>query len=163
MCAKSDTSSVTSGDTALITALASVPDRIARMMAEVDEDTARRHPSPGEWCVVECVIHLSDVEPRDRARLERIASEDNPQVPAIWPRPMPDPLPLLREALADYRDERANTVEFLSTLAPSAWERPAVHATLGTTTLRRQVQGLLDHDEDHLYQITQTVKLVGGH
>jgi len=73
---------------------------------------------------------------------------------------MPDPLPLLPEALADFRDERARTVAFLSALAPEAWERPAHHATLGATTVRKQVQGLIAHDEDHLRQIVQAMQMV---
>lgn len=161
MVTESDASNVTSGDTALIASLASMPERIARMLADVDEDIARRRPLPEEWCVVEVVVHLSDVEPRYRARLERIVTEDAPQVPAIWPRPMPDPLPLLREALKDFRDERAKTAARLSALSLQAWERPAHHATLGATTVRRQVQGLIAHDEDHLNQIVQTIELVG--
>jgi len=165
MRAESDASSVTSGNTTLVASLASMPNRITQMLADVladvDGDIARRRPSPEEWCVVEAVVHLSDVEPRYRARLERIVTEDAPQVPAIWPRSMPDPLPLLREALANFRNERAKTVAFLSALAPGAWERPAHHATLGATTVRKQVQGLIAHDEDHLTQIVQTMELVG--
>ena len=152
---------MTSDDAVVTAALASVPDRVTRMVAEIDEDTARRHPLPEEWCIIENITHLSDVEPRYRARLERIALEDNPQVPAIWPRSMPDPLPLLSGVLADFCDERARTMEFLSAIKSDEWERPAYHATLGATTLRMQVQGLLDHDEDHLRQIAQIVKLVG--
>lgn len=162
VCIENNASSVRSGDTALIGSLASTPDRIAQMLADVDNGFARRRPSPEEWCVVEVVVHLSDVEPRYRARLKRIASEDTPQVPAIWPRPMSDPLPLLPEALASFRDERAKTVAFLSALVPEAWERPAHHATLGATTMRKQMQGLVAHDEDHLNQIVQTMELVGS-
>lgn len=161
MVIESDTLNVTSGDTVLIAFLSSMPERIARMLADVDEDVARRRPLPEGWCVVEVVVHLSDVEPRYRARLERIVTEDAPRVPAIWPRSMPDSLPLLREALGNFRDERARTVARLSALAPQAWERPAHHVTLGTTTVRKQVQGLIAHDEEHLNQIVQTIDLVG--
>ena len=156
---ESDTSSVISSDTALVASLASIPDKIAQMLADADEKIARRRPSPEEWCVAEVVVHLGDVEPRYRARLECIVTEDAPQVPAIWPRSMPDPLPLLSEALANFRNERAKTVAFLSSLSPEAWERPAHHTTLGATTVRKQVQGLITHDEDHLNQIVQTIEL----
>lgn len=158
---ENNASGAASGNTALIAPLASMPHRIAQTLADVGEDIARRRPWPEEWCAVEVVVHLSDVEYRYRARLKRIASEDNLQVPAIWPRSMPDPLPPLSEALANFRDERAKTVAFLSTLATEAWESPAHHATLGATTVCKQVQGLIAHDEDHLHQIVQTMKVVG--
>ncbi len=151
-----------SGDVVLIISLASAPDRILREIAEIGEDTACRRPSPNEWCVIEVVVHLGDVEHRYRARLKRIASEDNLQVPAIWPRSMPEPLPALSEALASFGDERAETVAFLSALASKAWERPAQHATLGATTICKQVQGLIAHDENHLNQIMQTIELIGA-
>jgi hypothetical protein len=157
---ENDTTSVTPSDAGVIASLALIPDRIAQLLVGVDDDTARRRPLPEEWCVVEIVVHLSDVECRYRARLERIVTEDNPRVPAIWPRSMPDPLPLLREALADFHNERTKTVTFLSALTPQAWDRPAYHTTLGATTLRKQVQGLIAHDEDHLNQIVQT-KAIG--
>lgn len=155
-----DTSSVAFNDAALIALLASMPDKITQMLADVDESVARHCPSPEEWCIIGVVVHLGDVESRYRARLECIVAEDNPCVPAIWPRSMPDPLPLLREALADFRNERVKTVTFLSALTPQAWDRPAYHATLGATTLRKQVQGLVAHDEDHLNQIIQ-IKAIG--
>ena len=157
---ESDAPTVTSSDAALIASLASTPYRIAQMLADVSKDVARHRPLPEEWCVVEIVIHLSDVEPRYRTRLKRIVSEDAPQVPAIWPRPMPDLLPLLPEALANFRGERAKTVALLSALAPEAWERPAHHVTLGATTVRKQVQGLIAHDEDHLRQVAQTMQMI---
>ncbi len=163
MCTESDASSVASSDATLIALLACMPGRIAQMLADVEEDIACHRPSPEEWCIVAVIVHLSDVEPRYRARLRHIASEDTPQVPAIWPRSMPDLFPLLGETLASFRDERAKTVAFLSALAPEAWERPAHHLTLAATTLRNQVQGLIAHDEDHLNQIVQTVELVGRH
>lgn len=163
MCTESDASSVASSDATLIASLASMPGRIAQMLADVDENIACHGPSPEEWCIVEVIVHLSDVEPRYRARLKRIASEDPPQVPAIWTRSMLDPLPLSGETLANFRDERAKTVAFLSALVHGAWQRPAHHATLGATTLRKQVQLLIAHDEDHLNQTVQTVELVGRH
>jgi hypothetical protein len=157
---ESDASGVAFNDAALIALLASMPDKITQMLADVDESVARHCPSPEEWCIIGVVVHLSDVEFRYRARLERIVAEDNPRVPAIWPRSVPDPLPLLREALADFHNERVKTVTFLSALTPQAWDRPAYHTTLGTTTLRRQVRSLIAHDEDHLNQIVQT-KAIG--
>lgn len=147
-------------DNSTLLALASGPTRLAQLLADLGEDAAHRRPSPEEWCVVEVVVHLGDVEPRYRARLERIASEDNPQVPAIWPRPMPDPLPPPDEALAYFRDERTRTVDFLSTLEAGAWDRRAHHATLGATTLLEQVRNLIEHDDNHLHQIVQAIETI---
>ena len=73
---------------------------------------------------------------------------------------MPDPLPQLSSAVAVFEHERAMTVAFLETLALGAWQRGAHLATLGSSTLLKQVQGLIDHDEEHLKQILQTLMML---
>jgi len=78
MSTQRDAPGVTSSDAELITTLASIPDRIAQMIANVDENIAHRRLSSEEWCVVEVVVHLGDVERRYRARLKRIVTEDAP-------------------------------------------------------------------------------------
>ena len=130
------------------------------MIGGFDGELHFRPPAPDEWCIVEIVGLLGDIESRYRGRFERIVSEDTPQVPAIWPSPMPDPLPQLSNVVAVFEHERAKTVAFLETLALGAWQRGANHATLGSITLLKQVQGLIDHDEEHLKQILQTLMML---
>lgn len=82
-------------------------------------------------------------------------------MPATWPRSMLDPLPPLSETLANFRHERVKIAAFLSTLVHEVWQHPAYHATLGATTLRKQVQGLIAHDEDRMRQVVEIRELVG--
>ena len=146
----------------LIDSLTIVPHRIKQILSNLDEDMAHRHPTQDEWCIIEILVHLGDVESRYRGRLECILSEDSPHVSSIWPNPMPDPLPSYSDALAIFRYERTKTIDFLSNLAPEKWQRTVYHATLGPSTLLKQVQGLIDHDEDHLNQIVQTLRSIRG-
>jgi hypothetical protein len=48
---------------------------------------------------------------------------------------------------------------FLSGLAPEDWERPAVHETMGPTTLALQVQNVINHDLEHLAQLRESTLL----
>jgi uncharacterized damage-inducible protein DinB len=139
--------------TDLIRSLSASPDKIMQLVEGLDNEIIHRHPALDEWNVAETVFHLRDIEPQYRARLKRIVVEDTPKVPAIWPSPIPDPLPSLIESMDSFRIERAITIDFLSALPPEAWERQAHHATLGTVNIHDQVKSLLEHDEDHFYQI----------
>ncbi len=102
----------------MIDSLASMPRKIRQMVGDSDVEKACMLPGRDQWCLIEILVHLGDIEARYRSRLERILSENTPQVPAIWPSPMPDPLPRLHDVLAVFQHERAKTVAFLSSLAP---------------------------------------------
>ena len=146
----------------LIKSLTIMPHRITQTLDDLDEDMVYRRPEQNEWCIVEILIHLGDVESRYRGRLGRILSEDSPKVPSIWPSPIPDPLPSFPDAFAIFQHERTKTIDFLSNLEPEEWQREAYHATLGPSTMLKQVQGLITHDEDHLNQIIQALKSIRG-
>jgi hypothetical protein len=49
--------------------------------------------------------------------------------------------------------EREITVLFLSGLGHRDWLRICTHATYGVTKMRKQVEILIGHDNDHLAQI----------
>jgi uncharacterized damage-inducible protein DinB len=147
------------GPKSFIDALALAVQRLIQMLDGCDGEWLYRPPAPDEWCVAQTVWHLGDVEARYRQRLERIVTEDTPQVPAIWPGPAPEPLPRIRHAVTVFEQERSRTVAFLTSLKPDAWQRGVHHATLGLSTLQKQVQALIDHDEEHLEQILQTFRM----
>ena len=146
----------------LINSLTIMPHRITQILGDLDEDMAHHRPEQDEWCIIEILVHLGDVESRYRGRLGRIVSEDSPHVPSIWPIQMPDPLPSFSDVFVIFQHERTKTINFLSNLAPDEWQRAVYHATLGPSTLLKQVQGLIAHDEDHLNQIVQTLRSITG-
>ena len=77
-------------------------------------------------------------------RLQRIMAEDNPFLPYFGPdvaRPDSGQPPLT--ALADFQAARERLLVFLSALPPEAWDRSAVHETMGPTTLARM--WILEH------------------
>ena len=71
----------------------------------------------------------------------------------------PDPAQPAPAALASFRAGRERLLAFLSGLAPDDWDRPAVHETLGPTTLALQVQNIINHDLEHLAQLQQAGQL----
>ena len=137
----------------IIDSLTSSVYRLTQLLDGFEGEFLYHSPAPDEWSIAQIVWHLGDVESRYRQRLERIVAEDTPQVPAVWPSPAPEPLPQVVNALAVFEQERGKTIAKLTRLTPDAWQRGVQHATLGSSTLKKQVQGLIDHDGEHLKQI----------
>lgn len=138
----------------LLRALRSSPRDYALTARSTPAGDLHRRPTPGEWSVGDVLSHLSDVEQRYLKRLQRLIDEDNPAVPWFGPDETTHDLTAsLDDLLAEFTRRREDTLDFLSALKPGQWQRPAVHRTLGPTTLRFLVQYLLEHDIEHLNQI----------
>ena len=145
---------------ALLQALSDLPARLAAELAGLDAEGAARQPTPGEWSATETVTHLAAGEPPFLARLLRIVADDNPFLPYFGPDvARPDATQGLPDALEHFRAERERLLTFLSSLPAEAWDRPAVHETMGATTLALQAQNIIDHDQEHLAQLRASNRL----
>ncbi len=128
--------------------------RLAGALEALGAEGCDWQAAPGEWSARETITHLAAAEPPFLKRLQRIAVEDNPFLPYFGPDvARPDSGQPLPAALAGFRAERDSLLAFLSGLPPEAWDRPAVHETIGPTTLALQVQNIINHDLEHLAQL----------
>jgi uncharacterized damage-inducible protein DinB len=133
--------------------LRNAPERLANICAALDEGW---RAEPEGWSARETVSHLAACAEPFQQRFNRILELDNPLLPYFGPevaQPRRD-IPVT-ESIAQLRQSRATLTEFLSALPLEMWERPAVHETLGPTTLALQVQNMLNHDADHLGQLME--------
>ena len=138
----------------LIEALQSAPRDLARLLRPLDAMATRWRPASDEWCIADVVAHLGYCEAPYLARLRRVAEQDNPFEAALLPDESAHDLTRsLADLLEAFGVRRAETVAFLSGLEQRDWGRPLVHATIGPTKLRDQVQELVAHDNLHLEQI----------
>ena len=138
----------------LIESLQSTPRDLARLLRPIDAAAARWRRVAEEWCIADVVAHLSYCETPYLARLRRVVEQDNPFEPALLPDESAHDLARpLGDLLAAFVARRADTVAFLTGLEQRDWGRPLVHATVGPTKLRDQVQELVAHDNLHLEQI----------
>ncbi len=121
-----------------------------------------QHPDPDEWSLIQTVCHLLESETKvQRWRLQKIRAETNP----FLSNPLPPPGP--REAIpcdesgwsGAYRfaEERKKTIDWLSTLQPEDWTRPARHSVFGPTNLLEMAHFTAQHDRLHINQICQTL------
>jgi hypothetical protein len=130
--------------------------RLAGELETLGVDGGDWRAEPGEWSARETVAHLAAAEAPFLKRLQRITTEHDPYLPYFGPDvARPDSGETLPEALAGFRAGRDSLLVFLSGLAPEDWERPAVHETMGATTLALQVQNVINHDLEHLAQLHQ--------
>jgi uncharacterized damage-inducible protein DinB len=141
----------------LLQALASTPNDLRLMVQKLPSDLIHQRPDPDNWSIAEILCHLIDIEGRYRQRLYTVVHEDNPHLPVFYPDDSQyDEQANLDELLNRFGQARDVTVTFLQELSMKQWQRPAVHASWGPTTLRYLVQQLVDHDINHLNQAVET-------
>lgn len=138
----------------LIEALSGTPKDLRRLIRPLADAGTLARPAVGQWCIKDAIAHLGYIEPRFRARFERIVAEDNPIVPRLSPDQTAHDLAQPAAALIDaFAVERELTAAYLGTLTQAQWLRVCTHETFGVTRLRKQVEILIGHDNEHLAQI----------
>jgi len=138
----------------LIESLQSTPRDLARLLRPIDAAGALWRPAADDWCIADTVAHLGYCEAPYLARLRRVVEQDNPFEPSLPPDERAHDLARsLAELLEVFVARRVATVAFLAGLEQRDWGRPLVHASIGATKLRDQVQELVAHDNMHLEQI----------
>ena len=120
-----------------------------------------QHPDPEEWSVLQIICHLVESENNvQRPRLEKILREDNPFLAQPPTPPGPRQFHCEGEGMENvdkFVVARQKTIEFLSTLKPEDWQRPARHSIFGLTNLLEMAHFTAQHDRLHLNQLCQTV------
>lgn len=139
------------------TALASVPDELARLLADRSPEELSQPSQDGGWGIVEILPHFVDWERVIRSRVDRILAEDTPVLEehddSLWAiehdYSSQDPM----TALAAFRDQRLALVEFLEALDEAAWRRGGILPKHGDITLHWLLDNVCDHDARHLMQV----------
>jgi uncharacterized damage-inducible protein DinB len=138
----------------LIEALDGTPRDLERLTRRVDDAAALMRPAAGAWCIKEVVVHLAEVEEQFRARFVRMVEQDEPYELSTHPGFGEHDLGRdLRELIALFAARRASTTAYLRALDHRQWLRTCVHEVHGRIKLRRQVEFLIGHDNEHLAQI----------
>lgn len=139
----------------LIEALESAPRDLGRLLRVLSAQEALRRPAGDDWCVADVVAHLAYVEERFLERFQRVVAEERPRVPYIHP---DDIMHDLGRSLAEHHDAfvqgRTATIAFLRGLEQAQWARQLIRdRDQAVSSLRDQVQALVEHDSTHLVQI----------
>jgi hypothetical protein len=145
--------------------LESMPDTIAAVVAGLLREQAHWKPAPDRWSVVDVLGHMAHVEVHGfRQRVERILAEENPRLENYDPDEQraagryaqAD----LETALQAFTEARGKSLALLRTIPSDAYERGAIHASLGPVTLGNLLHEWPFHDLGHLRQIAELVRAV---
>ena len=130
------------------------------LLAEVKPHHWRQRPDPEEWSILQILCHLWQSEAKvHRERMRTILVHDDPFIAA--PAPPGPHLPACHddgyEVSHWFQREREKTIELLSSLKPSQWERSARHSIFGLTDLLEMAHFTAQHDRLHITQLCQTL------
>ena len=140
--------------------LARGPDVLRSMLADVPPTDLKRRPAPGRWSAHEHACHLSLMEGLWAARVERILSEDNPEIASYEPdqnEPQDRLLNMdLAEAVDEYDRARHRLVARLRRLTSDQWQRLAVNTAHARYSLFLMCRHAALHDALHTYRIEES-------
>ena len=140
----------------LIEALDGTTKDLTRLVKPLNEVTARLHP-PNDWSIATIIAHLIYIEPLFLARLKRIVEQDHPHEPYMNPDEAEHLTTAEKFSIAQlieaFKAKRTFTTSFLAELTQQQWLRTCTHDTFGITRLRKQVEILIGHDNEHLAQM----------
>ncbi|HEY5476565.1 MAG TPA: DinB family protein [Tepidiformaceae bacterium] len=133
------------------------PTLVRSAVSGVDPALLNRRPPGDEWSIRDVIIHLSDTELVRAVRLRMMLAEEQPHLPdvdeGLWKRKLHylwrDP----ESAISLFQQTRYANAELLAQCYADAWERTAIHASLGVMTVADQMIRGADHVDDHVGQI----------
>jgi hypothetical protein len=142
----------------IVDTLRALPDEIDKLVEGLSEDTLRWRPTPEDWSIKEVCAHLRDSTEIDGERIRRMATEDDPVLPAY------DQEALAREK--DYRNESTPLIltglraflgglaYLLEGLSEEDWQRSGRHEERGPISLAQYAELSAQHARAHLAQVT---------
>lgn len=114
----------------------------------------RTRIGPGEWSILENMVHLLDSDLASTHRKRRIVAEDNPLLVAYdenaFIARIPSAQADLGEVLDLFEANRRFTARWLRTLSTDAFARTGIHTQRGKVTLLEVVEIYAHHVDHHL-------------
>jgi len=145
----------------LLERLRNFPDRVANLIRDLSAETLRKAGCGGQWGAVEILAYLRDFDAETAQRLERILTEDTPEITEFDPDLMAiergyahdDPF----AALAAFRELRRELVHRLSQLSEEQWSRSALHPEFGRITLLELIERLERYDREACQRLREVL------
>ena len=151
----------------ILRTLSATPHRIKSLVQGLSSAQLQQRPKASEWSIGETVTHLLLGE-RDviLPRLRRMQREQAPVfASALLDKSGFAAEPSQGEFNADleaFRQVRAETLAFLSSLNDHDWQRLGTTPTRGTLTIEGYAEYLARHDHEHIDQFQRTRGAVTG-
>ena len=127
-------------------------------LAKFSKDELKKRTAEGEWSALELAYHLYIADGLALEQIQRVQSEDNPQIVATEeeaPRLTRESTPpvSLESVLSGMAARREEIFQYLSTLPAEMWDRPFRHHAWGQRKFYQLVNILPFHDQMHTQQL----------
>lgn len=143
----------------ILKTLRATPVVLRALVAEVDEARLRRRPAPGEWAIIEVVVHLADTEERALGRVRRMLAEEDPELEPFDQEALAEArryLELdLNQGLGRLEQLRREHIAVLEALDASGWQRTGRHGEHGELSVELYETHVAAEEVDHLAQIAR--------
>ena len=141
-------------DRSLIDAYEAAPARLRAAVAGLSREELTARPGPGQWSILEVVVHITDSDAISIDRMKRILTEDNPPLLYADETAYVDRLFThdqdLEDALVLLEVGRRQWARVLRKLPDAAFDRTGNHNRRGAVTLGGMVATYIAHIDDHL-------------
>ena len=146
----------------LIGQLQQTPVTLRTMTTSLSEDALDFRPTLQDWSSREILAHLVDDEMFVmRTRLERIVKEDEPHLAPHdeqhWYATRNTARDALGELLDDFALQRAASMNIITLLRASDWQRMGFQPEYGRFTAAAWLERWVEHDHVHLKQIADNL------
>jgi len=152
------------GDQDALDVLASTPEKIEDLCADLDLGILQKQPEPGEWSAEEVLAHLLDAEVVYAFRNRAMLAQPGTHFPAYdQDRWIGLPHPSFPEMLAAFSTLRRLNVWLAEETPTEEWgQKHGVHSERGEMSFETALNTVAGHDIAHLRQIEQTLAAVRG-
>jgi len=142
------------------------PKQIATAVSGLPDKVLRYKPTPDEWCILEILAHLADVEVIYAFRLRHMLADKSPVIAPVdqddWARHLGYLEETPAELVALYGLNRHHNVQLLRRLKPADLEKSAFHPELQRNFTVAELLGRIGvHGANHLEQIERLKKEAG--
>ncbi|HUE14054.1 MAG TPA: DinB family protein [Planctomycetaceae bacterium] len=133
--------------------------RLRQAVAGLSREELTARPGPGDWSILELVIHLADSDCIAIDRMKRMLTEDEPPLlyadETAYVRQLATHEQSLEDALILFEVGRRQFARVLRALPDEAFERRGIHNRRGVLTVGGTVQDYIKHVDDHLTFLTE--------
>jgi hypothetical protein len=133
--------------------------RLRQATAGLSREDVTARPGPGDWSILELVIHLMDSDCIAIDRMKRMLIEDNPPLlyadETAYVRRLATHEQSFEDALILFEVGRRQFARVLRALPDDAFERRGTHNRRGTLTVAGTVKDYIDHVDHHLAFLVQ--------
>ena len=128
--------------------------RLRQAVAGLSREELTARPGPGDWSVLELVIHLTDSDCIAIDRMKRMLTEDEPPLlyadETAYVRQLATHEQSLEDALTLFEVGRRQFARVLRALPDEAFERRGIHNRRGALTVGGSVKDYIGHVDHHL-------------